>query len=422
MSALGFTLRILALTTSLPFPPTNGLAMRNASIVNALDSLGHDLHLLALDKQASHQCHFQSCKSVTVIRHELPSASEQAGYFRRLRALPNSLPYGTVGCRSDQAEMAIRETCRQKAIDTILCETIDSYVNVPKDLHLPIIVDNHTVEHRIVARYLAHETNPAKRLYGWLEHKKLRNWERQVCCNADIVLACSDEDKSMLKKLCPRRPIFVIPNVIDTLTVAEEIDHEVQDLLLYMGGMDWYPNRDAVEFFAYSILPKLRQLAPSVRFVVAGRNPPADFQRRLESEAGIRFTGTVPDMRREIAKAAVCVVPLRIGSGTRFKILEAAAMSRAIVSTSVGAEGLGFVEDEEIIRADTPDFFAQAVADLLHDNARRKAMGQRARKRMQQDYSTEVLRRRLESALETIQFNVRSGDSRIQMAGALVER
>lgn len=415
-------MRILALTTSFPFPVTNGLAMRSASILNALCSLGHEVHLLALDKNTIQGCPMEGFSSVTLISHQLPSVSERTGYLQRVRALPNSLPYGTLGCRSKTARTAIREICRREAIDAILCETIDSSVNVPKDLLLPIIVDNHNVEHLIVARYLTHETSLPKRLYAWLEHRKLRRWEKQVCCRAELVLACSDEDKSVLEQLCSNALIQVIPNVIDSAACSDESGHEVENTVLYMGGMDWYPNRDAVDFFAYCILPQLRQLVPDVRFVVAGRNPPAHFQARLETEAGVRFTGTVPDMRPEIAKASVCVVPLRMGSGTRLKILEAAAMSRAIVSTSVGAEGLRFLESEEIIRTDTPDSFAQAVADLLHDNPRRKAMGQKARKRVQQDYSIEVLRRRLEGALESVQLKANRRQSRIQMAGALVER
>lgn len=415
-------MRILALTTSLPFPISNGLAMRNASVLTALACLGHEIHLVALDnKTPLPGCHSEACKSITVIEHHLPSVSERSGYRRRLRWLPYSLPYGTVACRSEHAEIAIRELCRREAIDAILCETIDSSVNVPKDLRLPIIIDNHNVEHLIVARYLTHETNPLRRLYAQLEYKKLRNWERKACSNAALVLACSDEDKSSLERLCSRVPIRVIPNVIDAAAYSDGNGHEVKNTVLYMGGMDWYPNRDAVEFFALRILPRLRQLVPSVKFVVAGRHPPPDFRGRLEREPGVRFTGTVRDMRPEISNAAVCVVPLRIGSGTRLKILEAAAMSRAIVSTSVGAEGLGFVEGEEIIRADTPDSFAQGVADLLHDSSRRKAMGQRARSRVQQDYSTEVLRRRLENALGTIQLKSNRRDSRIQMAGAVAE-
>jgi hypothetical protein len=118
-------LRILALTTSLPFPVTNGLAMRSASILDALYSLGHEIHLLALDQEAASLTRpLGYCKSVKVIPHRLPSVSDRTDYLRRLRGLPRSLPYGTQVCRSKQAEVAIRDLCQQKQIDAVLCETM----------------------------------------------------------------------------------------------------------------------------------------------------------------------------------------------------------------------------------------------------------------------------------------------------------
>jgi glycosyltransferase involved in cell wall biosynthesis len=190
---------------------------------------------------------------------------------------------------------------------------------------------------------------------------------------------------------------MVVPNVVDT-------DHyqpsgaEEPCTVLYQGGMDWYPNRDAVEFFVSAILPRLRASVPEARFVVGGRSPSDEFRRRFAAVPGIEFTGTVPDMRTEIARAAVCVVPLRIGSGTRLKILEAAAMAKPIVSTRVGAEGLDFVGGREIVLADEPKAFAEAVADLLRDASRRRELGRAARRRAQECYSLPVLRTAVSAA------------------------
>ena len=163
--------------------------------------------------------------------------------------------------------------------------------------------------------------------------------------------------------------------------------------------MDWHPNRDGVEFFISEILPELRRLVPSVTFRVAGRSPSGEILRRFTGVPGVEFTGTVPDMRAEIAKATVCVVPLRIGSGTRMKILEAGAMAKPIVSTSLGAEGLDLVDGEDIILADEPRTFAKAVADLLGDATRRRTLGQSVRRRIEQRYSLPVLQSALRRAL-----------------------
>ncbi|MBK5295255.1 MAG: glycosyltransferase, partial [Acidobacteriia bacterium] len=167
---------------------------------------------------------------------------------------------------------------------------------------------------------------------------------------------------------------------------------------LYTGGMDWYPNRDAVKYFVDQVFPTLRQQAPGARFVVAGRNPSDEFRREFAGMADVVFTGTVPDMRAEIAKAQVCVVPLRIGSGTRLKILEAAAISKPIVSTSLGAEGLEFRNGSEILIADDAQSFAHATAALLRDPARRAQFGAAARRRVQERYSLAALAAALRTA------------------------
>jgi glycosyltransferase involved in cell wall biosynthesis len=166
--------------------------------------------------------------------------------------------------------------------------------------------------------------------------------------------------------------------------------------------MDWLPNRDAVAFFVSEVMPELRRLVPDFSFVVAGREPPPDFRSRYEQIPNVRFTGTLPDLRPVIAQAAVCVVPLRIGSGTRLKILEAAAMAKAVVSTTVGAEGLTLKDGEDIVIADEPRTMARAIAALLADRRRRLEIGQAARRHVAAEYGIPALRRALREALALI--------------------
>jgi glycosyltransferase involved in cell wall biosynthesis len=165
--------------------------------------------------------------------------------------------------------------------------------------------------------------------------------------------------------------------------------------------MDWYPNRDAVNHFVSRILPDLLILVPSVKFLVAGRIPSDSFAGRFVDKANIEFTGFVSDMRSVLGNATVCVVPLRIGSGTRLKILEAAAMAKSIVSTHLGAEGLDFVNGKEIVLEDDPSRFAKAVALLLSSPRYRDALGYAARKRVEAEYSFVPLRKALRLALDT---------------------
>jgi glycosyltransferase involved in cell wall biosynthesis len=267
---------------------------------------------------------------------------------------------------------------------------------------VPVIIDHHNAEHLILQRYAALERNPAKKLYAWLESRKIRAWEQKACERAAVALDCSARDLDVLRSLAPQTQFFVVPNVVDVNHYRPDPGREQPHTIVFQGGMDWYPNRDAVQFFIAEILPQVRSSFSDVKFIVAGRNPPEAFRRQCEATAGVVFTGTVDDMRSVIARAAISVVPLRIGSGTRLKILEAAAMGKAIVSTSLGAEGLDFRSSDDILIADRAPDFAAAVTTLLADAVARRRIGLAARQRVEELYSSAALRAAIRPALELV--------------------
>ena len=396
-------MRLLFLTGTFPFPSSNGLTLRSSSILRALAELGHHIDLVAFgsDFQRHNVEAERTCSSVTILPHAVVNMSAASDYWRRLARLHSATPYGTQRYASPLAKEAVALAVRGGTVDAIVCDTLDCMINIPEPCPAPVILNNHNVEHLILERFLRHERNPARWLYGWLEAKKLRRWESAACRRATLVLACSEFDRQTIEQICPQARVRVAPNVINTTTYLPASPSN-DAILLYTGGMDWYPNRDAVEFFAFSILPRIRAQVPHVRFVVAGRNPSPAFLARFTQVPGIEFTGTVPDMRPQIARASVCVVPLRIGSGTRLKILEGGAMAKAMVSTRLGAEGLNFAEGREILLADEPDDFARAVVGLLCDPTRCQTLGMAARKRVEENYSYPVLRESLADAIAVL--------------------
>ncbi len=395
-------MRILALSVTSPMPANNGVKMRTWSILRALAAEGHEITLVAFaDPRAEGRPSSELsriCRRAIHVPHRLKSLSSHNDYLGRAAHLFSSIPYGIEAARSAEMENEIRALLDKGAVDVVLCEQTDLLVNLPAQLPVPVLVDFHNVDYLILQRYLRFERNPLKQIYAWLESRKLREWERKACRTASAALACSPHDSALLQALRPKLPMFVVPNVVD---VGEYSPDGVEDSrkILFQGGLDWYPNRDAVEFFAARIFSQIRSQVPEVKFVVAGRNPPDEFRQRLSRAPGVEFTGTVPDMRAEIASAAVCVVPLRMGSGTRLKILEAAAMAKPIVSTNLGAEGLEFVNGKEILLEDDPSAFAAAVVKLLKAPADRKHLGQAARKRAERQYSFPPLRASLREAL-----------------------
>jgi glycosyltransferase involved in cell wall biosynthesis len=397
-------MRLLVLSVTNPVPANNGVKMRTRSILRALATERHELVLVAfadpcdangLDPELS-----KICQRVIQIPHRFKSLSSSKDYLGRAAHLFAQAPYGVAAARSPQMAGQLAALLSEKAVDAILCEQTDLVTNLPAQLAVPLLVDFHNVDYLIMERYVRFESNRAKRLYARLEGRKLREWERRACQRASTAWACSEYDRALLQELAPSLPMFVVPNVVDVDEYAADSAEDPRKIL-FQGSMDWYPNREAVEFFVTRIFSRIRSQVPDVRFVVAGRNPPEEFRQRLGRIPGVEFTGTVPDMRAEIASAAVCVVPLRIGSGTRLKILEAAAMAKPIVSTRLGAEGLEFRDGQEIALVDEPAAFADAVVKLLSAAPDRHRLGQAARERVEQSYSFSALRASLREALNT---------------------
>jgi glycosyltransferase involved in cell wall biosynthesis len=393
--------RLLFLSIAFPLPAHNGHKMRMWALLRALAHEGHRITLLTFAEAHpaadAYRAVHEICASVEIVPLALTNLSERRDYLMRACSLASRLPYSVRRFVSASMAERIRRRVSDERFDAIICDTIFVLPNLPHT-RVPVILNNVDVEHVILERYAACERNPARRLYCMLEAFKLRRFEQAACRRAALRMVCSGDDEALLRLLWSEGPMVVVPNVVDTDEYRP--DHaDVPVTALFQGAMDWYPNRDAVLFFVREILPEIRRQVPGVQFRVAGRQGPTRFQELMERVPGVTFSGTVPDIRVEVARSTVCVVPLRIGSGTRLKILEAAAMGRPIVSTRVGAEGLELRDGEEILIADDPHGFARSVVALLSNPERCRALGAAARRKVERTNSIPVLREALRTAL-----------------------
>jgi len=346
----------------------------------------------------------QICVNTNLLGRPLTNLSKGTDYFSRLTSLLSGRAYTLERFRSDEMRMMIEARLRSTEFDFILSDGLYALQNIP-NTGLPIVLNCHNVEYLIVERYSLVEKNPLKKLYAALEASRLRGAEIQACKRTRIAMVCSAIDQNALRDICPSLPSTIVPNAVDAdyykECVATGTDDE-RPTLLFLGGMDWFPNRDAVEYFVRNILPAVRAEFPRVCFTVAGRNPPPEFVARLASSAGIEFTGTVPDMRPYLAAATLVVVPLRMGSGTRIKILEACAAGKAVVSTSVGAEGLELEPGREILLADKAAEFARGVVQLLRDSRLRQSIADAGRRVILERYSRLALKSSLDAVISSL--------------------
>jgi glycosyltransferase involved in cell wall biosynthesis len=234
--------------------------------------------------------------------------------------------------------------------------------------------------------------------------RRMLRFERAALERFELVLAVSDTDARTFERLYPRAlraPVHVVQTGVDTTYFSPAPDAARPAHLVFTGSMDWLPNEDGVVHFVEEILPRIRSRMPGVTFSIVGRAPtPA--VRRLADQTGIEVTGRVDDVRPHVAAAHVYVVPLRIGGGTRLKIFEAMAMGKAVVSTTIGAEGLPVTDGRDIVIADGPEAFADAVVRVIDQPEVRQRIESAARRLVVERYDWSSVAGDFEAALAQV--------------------
>lgn len=287
-------------------------------------------------------------------------------------------------------------------VDLCVADFLFAAMNVPMKSGTPVVLFEHNVEYQIWQRLAALEHRPWMRALFEVEWRKLRAREADACRDADLTIAVSEDDRRRLERLAPGMRAASIPTGVDTDYFVPDAAAERDAHLVFSGSMDWHPNEDACLYFMDTILPRIRTEVPGTTFTIVGRNPTARLREAAERCGGVTVTGTVNDVRPFIAEGAVYVVPLRAGGGTRLKIFEALAMARPVVSTTVGAEGLGIGPGRHYVCADEADDFAASVVALLRDPARRRQLGTAGRHLVETCYSWPTIARVFEQRCEEV--------------------
>ncbi|MGH9326777.1 MAG: glycosyltransferase [Terriglobia bacterium] len=293
----------------------------------------------------------------------------------------------------------VRQLLEEQTYDVIVCDFVFAGGAIPWDFRCPKVLFTHNVESAIWRRHYQVARNPLWKAICWREYGATTRAEKFYLRKADHVLAVSDADRNFFAKIIKPEKITVIPTGVDLDFFRPAWGHERPGALAFTGSMDWLPNQDAMFYFARQVFPLIRREIPSARLTIVGRKPSGRLRALSGSEAGIAVTGGVADVRPYVEEASVYVVPLRIGGGTRLKIFEAMAMGKAIVSTSVGAEGLPITHGENILLADEPQQFANSVVRLLRTPREIGRLGEAARKLVEQDYGWAAVAAQFEQAL-----------------------
>jgi sugar transferase (PEP-CTERM/EpsH1 system associated) len=397
-------MRVLWIKSDVLLPLDTGGKLRTWHLLRNL-AKRHDVTYLGFAAADQRPDHLDGMRQVARHVHVVPRSNAAKGSLRfyadAALHLFDPLPYAIGKYRSRPFRSRVEDLLRTGQFDLVVCDFLVPAVNLPRRLPCPSVLFTHNVEAEIWRR---HTENQSGRLGPFLyatQHRRMLRFEARTLARFDGVLAVSDADRETFARLYPgaiKAPVHVIPTGVDTEFFTPAPSSPGSRSLVFTGSMDWLPNEDAMLFFCREVLPLIRREEPDVTLSIVGRTPTAAVAR-LAQQAGIVVTGRVDDVRPHIANAAVYIVPLRIGGGTRLKIFEAMSMGKAVVSTTIGAEGLPVTDGAHLMLADAPQTFADAVVRLMRDVEQRRSLEAAARALVVEHYDWAAVAGELDRAL-----------------------
>jgi polysaccharide biosynthesis protein PslH len=399
-------LRILWVKAGKLLPVDTGGKIRSYNILRQL-SRTHDLTLLTYygggrDSRYEADIVREFPSAVTIFTSAL-DGSQFAQSLDYIGRVFQSAPFAVSKFTHSDLKQWMASSLIKMKFDVAVCDFLSASQNFPEEPAVPVVLFQHNVETALWQRLAAAEPNLARRAVYAIEARKMARYERGTLRKFRHIIAVSEHDRQQLLAMDRNCSITVVPTGVDTEKYSPAPHAEADPpKILFLGSMDWEPNIDAVIYFCRDILPRIRAHFPSAVFQIVGRNPHASV-RQLACDS-VEVTGTVPSVVEYLHAASMVVVPLRIGGGTRLKIFEAMACGKAVVSTSIGAEGLPVKNGRELTLADDAETFADAVIRLLSDHDLRRRYEQAAAP-LAAKYDWSQVAEQFAAALQSVSLN-----------------
>ncbi|MCZ7557218.1 MAG: glycosyltransferase family 4 protein [Bacteroidia bacterium] len=383
-------LRILQIAPRLPWPLSIGGNIGIFNITRALSRLGHEITFVCFATDTSDPSPMSTFCDVRIVRHD--TSTRALSLFTNLFS---TWPYTISKYRCAAMHDTLRKLCRERSFDVVHVDHIHMApygVMLKEEFGLPLIIREHNFETTIYERFALQQTFPPLAWYMHMQTRRLLRFETRHVLQADVVAAITDEDAARIRQAAVVRHMEIVPAGVD-LDAHNPSDPSLEHsaTITLLGSMAWEPNLDAVLWFVSQIWPRIAGQHTGARLIIAGAAPPRRI-RELASER-IEVRGFVEDLSGLLASSTVLAVPLRVGGGMRIKLLEYFARAKAVVSTSIGAEGNLGRDGAHLLIADDAEDFAAATLRLLHDPQLRRRLGAAARKLTEEVYSWEVIGR-----------------------------
>lgn len=399
-------MNVLWISHLVPWPPLGGVLQRSFNLLREA-TRRHTVTLATLNQaailptraeveQASVELG-KICREIHVC--ELPSNRSRLVWAGVAAASVATVgPYDENWLFSPRMHATVRGLLKSQPFDLIHLDTVGLFQYARSAGSTPIALTHHNIESDMMRIRAEQERSLPKRIYFGLQAGKLERLERRAAARARVNLTVSDLDGDRLRSIVPGSTCATIANGVDVeyFKPAAQADPPARSLV-FVGGMTWYPNQDAMEFFGREIWPKLLESNPEWRASIVGRSPPAEIREAARS-GRLVAPGFVDDARPYFDEAAIYVCPIRTGGGTRLKILDALAMAKPLVATAFAVEGLGMEAERDYLRAESPLDYVRQLERLAGDRALRARLASNARRIALERFSWEFIGQELDRA------------------------
>ena len=395
-------MKILHLSPYVPVPPNFGGALRVYHLLKGL-SRSNEVTFLTFgyenQKPALEENFGSFLKAIHIVQPTWAWNYRRLAQFYSLFT-PNS--FFSLFTKSDEMQRLINKILSEDNFDVIQMEfPIMGIFDFESDAVK--ILDEHNVEYDNFYGMWKHAKTPIRRLHYMSEYKKSYKEEIASCKKMDAIFVVSNRDKQILDKEVPSIPKYLVPNGVDTLYFKPSGEVPEPYSLVFTGMMAYVPNYDGMLYFLDEIFPLVLKKIPQAKIYIVGNRPPKELERR--ASGNVIITGYVDDVRPYVRRASLYVVPLRMGGGTRLKVLEALAMKKPVVTTSVGCEGIDVSDNESVIIRNNPAEFAKSIIEVLKNRDMQKSLGEKGYETINSVYDWNVVSRRLEGSLKSVLLN-----------------
>lgn len=388
-------LRILFLANRCPLPIVDGQSRRTYNILKGL-ARRHDVSLLSLyDPDVKVDLDTIQHLESFCTRVELFAGPAKRVGFPMAMCLFASLfsrdPYTIWRHYSPAYRKRVSELAHSGEYDMVHCDIISLAYAIRNVNGIRCSITDHDVSYLVAQRMAKNAYNPLMKLFVLLESIKLKQLEARILDRATIGIVVSEVDRKMLQAISPEANLIVIENGVDTTEFKPSPEEPDDNSLVWIGGFSYYPNREGMQYFLKKVYPLIKREIPGATITVVGNGVTAHLRQWALGDSSIRFLGFVDNPIPYVQKAAVFVAPILSGSGTRLKLLEAMALGKAIVTTTIGCEGIEGVDGKDFLIGDQPTQFAAKVVDLLRNRNLRDQLGRNARKVMREKYDWNMI-------------------------------